>query len=62
MKTYVLTFNDAVDVWLRKWRGEFQHKIAADYGVNQGRVNEVLKGHLHLGSQKVAAAKRSSAA
>jgi hypothetical protein len=58
--TYTLTFDDAVDVWLRYWSGEFQHKIAAYYGVNQGRVNEVLKERLHLGSKQVAASKRSA--
>jgi hypothetical protein len=59
--TYRLTFDDAIDVWLRYWAGEFQHDIAAAYGVNQGRVNEVLKEHTHLGS-KAAAAKKKSAA
>jgi hypothetical protein len=58
--TYTLTFDDAVDVWLRYWSGEFQHKIAAYYGVNQGRVNEVLKERLHPGSKQVAASKRSA--
>ena len=31
---YMLMFDDAVDVWLRRWSGEFQHKIAASYDVN----------------------------
>ena len=53
--TYTLTFDDAVQVWLRHWNGEFQHKIAASYGVNQGRVNEVLKERLHPGSKQTAA-------
>ena len=62
MKTaYQLTFSDAVDVWLRYWAGEYQHDIAASYGVNQGRINEVLKEHRHLGSKKVAASKKSAA-
>ncbi len=55
-----LTFDDAVDVWLRHWSGEFQHKIAADYGVNQGRINEVLKEKIHIGSRQIAASKRSA--
>ncbi|WGS20826.1 MULTISPECIES: hypothetical protein [unclassified Bradyrhizobium] len=42
-KPYRLTFEDAVYVWLRHWRGEYQHHIAASYNVNPGRVNEVLK-------------------
>ncbi len=60
MTSYTLTFDDAVDVWLRHWSGEFQHKIAAYYGVNQGRVNEVLKERLCPGSKQVAASKRSA--
>jgi hypothetical protein len=58
--TYTLTFDDAVDCWLRYWSGEFQHKIAASYGVNQGRVNEVLKERLHAGSRQIAASRRSA--
>jgi hypothetical protein len=59
--TYRLTFEDAVNVWLRRWNGEFQHTIAASYRVNQARVNEVLQERLHPGS-KLEAAKRRSAA
>lgn len=50
--TYQLTFDDAVDIWLRHWRGEYQHRIAASYDVNPGRVNEVLKGTRHPGSEE----------
>jgi hypothetical protein len=60
--TYRLTFEDAVDVWLRSWAGALQHEIAALYGVNQGRINEVLKGARHPGSMDVAADLRDSAA
>lgn len=56
-----LTFDDAVDIWLRHWAGEYQHTTAAAYGVNQGRINEVLKGRLHVGSEAVASAKRRAA-
>ena len=59
--TYTLTFEDAVDVWLRHWDGEYQHQIAADYGVNQGRICDVLKGRLHPGSIAVAEVLRSAA-
>ncbi|MFD1942302.1 hypothetical protein [Paradevosia shaoguanensis] len=59
--TYRLTFDDAVDIWLRHWAGEFQHNIAASYGVNPGRVNEVLKGHRHGGSREAAATQRMTA-
>jgi predicted XRE-type DNA-binding protein len=53
-----LSFADAVDIWLRHWAGQFQHNIAAAFGVNQGRVNDVLKERLHVGSKQVAASKR----
>lgn len=58
---YKLTLNDAVDVWLRHWSGEYQHHIAASYGVNPGRVNEVLKGHRFPESKAIAANKRRAA-
>ena len=60
--TYRLTFNDAVDIWLRHWAGEYQHTIAARYDVNQSRVNDVLNERLHIGSKAVAVAKRTSVA
>jgi hypothetical protein len=60
--SYKLTFEDAVNIWLRSWNGEFQHRIAADYDVNPGRVNEVLKGYMHSGSCEVAASRRKDAA
>ena len=59
---YRLTFDDAVDVWIRSWRGEFQHRIAAFYDVNPGRVSEVLKERTHLGSRTTAIAKLKGAA
>ncbi len=59
---YRLTFEDAVDVWTRHWNGEYQHQIAACYGVNQGRVNEILKGRLHAGSEAIAREQRKPAA
>lgn len=49
--SYRLTFADAVDIWVRIWNGEFQNRIAADYDVNPGRVNEVVKETLHPGSR-----------
>ncbi|GES43141.1 hypothetical protein RsS62_23930 [Rhizobium dioscoreae] len=55
---YRLTLDDAVQVWLRSWNGEYQHEIAASFGVNQGRVNEVLKNKRHPGSEKLARKKR----
>lgn len=58
---YKLTFEDAVAIWLRHWAGEYQHHIGASYRVNPGRVNEVLKGRKHLGSEAVAAGRRKAA-
>jgi hypothetical protein len=54
---YRLTDDDAVDVWLRHWRGEYQHHIAAAYGVNSARINDVLKERTHVGSKQRAATK-----
>lgn len=54
-----LTFEDAIDVWLKHWGGEFQHQIAAFFGVNQGRINEVLKERTHIGSRHRAESERS---
>lgn len=58
---YKLTLDDAIDVWLRHWDGQFQHNIAATYGVNPGRINEVLKGHRFPESEALASAKRRAA-
>ena len=54
---YRLSFDDAVDIWLRHWAGEFQHTIAAIYRVNPGRVNEVLKENRHIGAKDQASAR-----
>lgn len=51
---YRLTYEDAIVVWQRYWAGEYQHNIAASFGVNPGRVNEVLKEHTHIGSRQAA--------
>jgi hypothetical protein len=48
--TYRLTFNDAVDIWLRHWAGEYQHTIAARYDVSRGRVN--ASGRRHAAEQR----------
>lgn len=61
-KLYRLTYDDAVDIWPRHWLGEFQHDIAASYGVNPGRVNDVLKERAHYGSKNAAAAKFNAVA
>ncbi|GHC69809.1 hypothetical protein [Limoniibacter endophyticus] len=61
MPSYKLTHNDAVEIWLSYWNGEFQHRIAAKYDVNPGRVNEVIKGHRHPGSELIARSKKPAA-
>jgi hypothetical protein len=55
-----LTFEDAVHIWLRYWNGEFQHRIAASFDVNPGRVNEVVKGHRQPGSREVALTRKAA--
>jgi hypothetical protein len=49
-----LTFDEAVQVWPRIWAGEYQDRIAADFDVNPGRVNEVVKLRKHIGSREAA--------
>ena len=58
--SYTLTFNDAVEIWLRSWSGEFQNRIAASFDVNPARVNEVLKERRHVGSREVALKRRAA--
>lgn len=40
----ILTAQDIADIKARLQRGEYQHDIAADYGLNQGRVSEINTG------------------
>ena len=54
-----LSFDQAVEAWLRYWDGEYQDRIAASFDVNPGRVNEVVKRRKHVGSEAVAMAKRN---
>lgn len=49
------TFEEAVDVWLRHWAGQYQHEIAAAYVINPRAVNHVLKEVTHVGSREEAA-------
>ena len=59
-ESYKLTFDDAIEVWRRHFAGEFQHTIAAFFGVNQGRINEVLKEARHPGSRAAALSGKSA--
>ena len=58
--SYKLTFDDAVEIWLRYWNGEFQNRIAARFDVNPGRVNDVLTERKFIGSREAALSKRSA--
>ena len=55
--SYRLVFEDAVKIWMRFWDGEYQNRIAADYDVNPGRVNDVVKGRRFKDSKAVAQVK-----
>lgn len=39
-----LTMGDAIEIWRRRRSGEAQHRIAAAFDVNQGRVSEIFSG------------------
>ncbi|HLG90338.1 MAG TPA: hypothetical protein VKZ79_24465 [Alphaproteobacteria bacterium] len=49
-----LTFDEAVQIWLSIWRGEYKNRIAARYDVNIWRIYEVKSGKLHTGSEDAA--------
>ena len=49
-----ITFDEAVQVWLMRWSGMYQHDIAAHLGHNQGRISEILTSKKHLGSESAA--------
>jgi len=49
-----LNDRDIADIKARLLNGDFQHVIAADYGVNQGRVCEINRGKrgLHVSPKR----------
>lgn len=49
-----LTLQDAVDAWKRRLAGHLQHHIAANLGVNQGRVSEILTGKRFTEARRLA--------
>ena len=59
--SHTLTFDEAVQIWLRHWSGEYQNRIAAAYDVNPGRVSDVLKERKYLGSRAAAERLKSAA-
>jgi hypothetical protein len=56
------THEQAVDVWMRHFSGQYQHQIAAAYVINVRAVNHVLKEKTHLGSKEVAEARLNKSA
>lgn len=41
---YDLSVKQILDIKQRVEKGEYQHLLAAEYNINQGRVNEIAKG------------------
>lgn len=39
-----LTTQDVSNIKARIIKGDYQHKIAADYDLNQGRISEIAQG------------------
>jgi hypothetical protein len=56
------TLDEAIDVWLRHFSGQYQHQIAAAYVINVRAVNHVLKEKTHLGSKQAAEARLNRSA
>jgi hypothetical protein len=46
------TFEQAIDVWMRHFSGQYQHQIAATYIINVRAVNHVLKEKTHSAASK----------
>lgn len=57
-----LTLQDAIEIHLRRALGEAQHVLAAAFGVNPGRINEVLSGKLFPEAKRIALGKNPKAA
>jgi len=49
-----LTLEDAIEIWRRRWLGEAQHVLAAAFGVNQGRIADVLSGRRFPEAKEIA--------
>ena len=50
----LLTLSYAVEIWHRRSAGEAQHKIAAAFDVNQGRISEILSGKRFPAAKRLA--------
>jgi len=49
-----VTHDNAVEIWLRLWRGDFKHRIAQHFEINVARIYDVRRGKLHPGSEAAA--------
>ena len=49
-----LKLGDAIEIWRRRLVGEAQHKIAAAYEVNQGRIFEIFSGKRFSAAKRLA--------
>lgn len=49
-----LSFDDAIQVWIGLWRGDFKHRLAQRFEVNVARIYDVKNGKLHPGSEAAA--------
>jgi hypothetical protein len=56
------SLEEAVDVWMRHFSGQYQHQIAAAYVINVRAVNHVLKEKTHVGSKQIAEARFNKSA
>jgi len=54
--SHTLTFADAVDIWKRYIAKHFVQRIAAHFDCNVGRIYQVLRAELHVGSKEQAVA------
>lgn len=57
-----LTLGDAIEIHRRRWLGEAQHILAAAFGVNPGRISEVLNGTLYPEAKDLALKGRAAPA
>lgn len=39
-----LSVQDIIQIKIRLANGEYQHRIAADFDLNQGRISEIKRG------------------
>jgi len=62
MRITQFTNEQAIDVWMRHFSGQYQHEIAAAYVINVRAVNHVLKEKTHVGTKQIAELRFSKSA